>query len=799
MSNSISQYQLLKEIDEKLSLDWESLFRHYVQDQIVSKGSTYYIPCPFHWENTPSFWVSFNKKVMKCFWCWRWYGHILLFLKDYLAITPQSLVERLQKDGFIWDIASLGEQFNAWVEWDIKKTIYKFLEYKPKESHSLMQRTLFDIWWIGFITKEKVQALEEMMNTKWKTLKKKEIAKKIIDEIAKHENEYVLINNEYNNILFYTAEKWSKTQNPFFELLDIHYVYNWSELQHIEQINKDASLFKNFGKQLQLEEAQKIWLEDKMNRFYNWSWYNKFLEKMEIDPVRYKQMLPVFFNAQAYKLQYFLWEGYFDVYSLWMLGIPYFTHWAAISAKKMFAFIKHLVKKNKIINKEACLNLCFDNDKAGILCTTRFVNQYMKQVKLWMLQTSDLDLRIFNYKHFEVQLSRLLSVLVSLIRKGEANILQMYQDLFEKAEHYNPSDHAELCFNLFFTHFAEVETDYTILKKFKKKYEFNYDEEKNNQKDILIKDLGELPTIIFAIQATVDKLFKKELNIDKEQLKKYIEMFIVLVSGTFNTLFFNSFFDVEGFKNDLNKKISSKEIERVKIDEELKDDYLFWTYNFWKKQSLENAFLNQLLLFHKQIDIELEALYNLNYLCYDFDLKENQLLSAETIKQLRRLVKSEYMDFGIKAFGKFLTSLTSLKAKIDEIDEKIADGDTTKETEMQFDSLMETWESEMKKSLLYFNLWIHLWNEKIEVLWEKVFLEKKYAPAEAKKIGECDKQYLTTPESKVFRYCVNHYNKLEELLEENIKYTLLTHGSQDNNFSLPLFKKALYKLKNKYK
>jgi len=38
---------------------------------------------------------------MKCFGCGKAYGNILLFLKDYLALSPQDLIAKLAQDGFI--------------------------------------------------------------------------------------------------------------------------------------------------------------------------------------------------------------------------------------------------------------------------------------------------------------------------------------------------------------------------------------------------------------------------------------------------------------------------------------------------------------------------------------------------------------------------------------------------------------------------------------------------------------------------------------------------------------------------
>lgn len=794
----MNQYELLKDIEWKLSLDWESLFKHYVKEHFVVKWSTLYIPCPFHWESTPSFWVSFSKKVMKCFWCSKWYGSILFFLKDYLAISTQNLIERLQKDWFIKDLNILGENFLSYIELDIKKKIYKSFELPLKEQHPLMQRMLFSVGWIGKITQEKLDEVKEMVKQKFSSDEKKmNIANKIITILEKKSlDSYILISDDYNKSLLYSWTRWSKTINPEFETLDFDYIMNNNEINQINELIKDNILFQSFWKQMKIDEALNIWLDNKRKVFFSSKGYTSFLkENLDIDPDNYKENLPNYFIHQEQNVQFFIGEWFFDVYSLGLLWVPYITHWTWAENKKVYTFIKHLAKKVRTINKDSCLNLCFDNDNSWIKATTRFLNQYMKLVRQWNIKTNNLDVRIFNFKYFETQVNRILSILVSLIRKWEATLIQYYNDLKEKMRYLTPALHYDICENTFFWYFLDVETDYSMITKFKKKYEYNYSDK--NEKDNIkaMKDLWELPSIIFGMQASLDKVFNKNYeSLSKEDFVEFKKVFNTLITWCFNSIFHKSFVDIDTFKEILNKKISSKEIKRDEIDEILHEDYLFGTFKTTKSVQLDKAIQKNLELFAKEIDIELEALTSINFLCYNSEMKEQQLLSDNDLRNIRKICKEELHNNIPIILSERYTKLANIRTKVDAYDEKISSWEGTKEDELMFDTLYEIYEKEVQKVLLYLNLWDELCNEKWTTLGESVFKYKWYAEDEAKMIWERNKKYITTPEAIQFVYTLNAFEKTQELLWQYIKNKIIEHGSQDNIFSFSFLKRCLYNI-----
>jgi len=91
--------------------------------------------CPFHNEKTPSFMVSPQKQIFKCFWCGKW-GNVFTFLQEYERIDFWDAVKLLAKDANI-DIANY--------EIDTKKLDqYADEKEKIKRIHKLAQRFFID-------------------------------------------------------------------------------------------------------------------------------------------------------------------------------------------------------------------------------------------------------------------------------------------------------------------------------------------------------------------------------------------------------------------------------------------------------------------------------------------------------------------------------------------------------------------------------------------------------------------------------------------------------------------------------
>lgn len=60
-------------------------------------GSNFSGNCPFHNEKTPSFMVSPQKQIFKCFWCWKW-GNALMFVQEIERLDFRDAVKTLAKD-----------------------------------------------------------------------------------------------------------------------------------------------------------------------------------------------------------------------------------------------------------------------------------------------------------------------------------------------------------------------------------------------------------------------------------------------------------------------------------------------------------------------------------------------------------------------------------------------------------------------------------------------------------------------------------------------------------------------------
>lgn len=793
-------YQIFKELEEKLDLSWEDLFHHYVKDTITHKGSTHYIPCFIHWENTPSFWVNFSKKIMKCFGCGKAYGNILLFLKDYLALSPQDLIAKLAQDGFINTTEDLWEQFATWMSNDTKKQIYKFFEIPQKEAHKLMQRLMFSVGGIGYVTQEKID--EILASNKFKKKEQAPILEEVITVFKKHIGEYILMSDNYSAISFYSGEKESKAKPPYEASLDFKYVYTEDEHNHVDKLKKENMLFQSFSKQMRGSEAIDFWKAEKEQSFFTNKGFKDYLErKFWIDAKSYQESFLKMFFQNNNRVNYYIGEGFFDVYSLGILWIPSYTSWTGFEAKKAATFIRHLWKQVKR-GEEYQINLCFDNDKAWIKATVKFINQYLKLLRNWIINTQQVDLNIFNFTHFETQLSRLLTILATIGAK-RTTIENIFKEIEGKSEILAPYRQSEKYENLLFSSFSDIATDYNIIEKFRQKFEFNYDEEKQKKKNVLVKDFGDLPIFMFAIEVYLEKIkeaFNKSSQLSKVHQESLFEAFRNVICFSFNSIFFSSFVDIDAFKEILDRKISMSQIEKAAIDQELEAEDYFYGGSSLKNHKVneEKAIARQLELLHWDIDVELEALYKMNFLCYDNDLPEEFLLTKEETKVIKKLVREEIKKFFPENLWKFFQNLTKQKNAIDEMQDKLSNGDSTKEADLVFDKLMQDWEKSSKKALLYFNLWKKLCGLKIEELIAKLLISEWFSETEAEKIAEWDKKYLTNDLSKLCFYMNNYYEKVREILEQNIKNWLEEHSQQGNYLTVAWYKNALYKIKRKW-
>ena len=110
----------IKEIKERINI--VDLISKYVQ--LRKRGSNYTCLCPFHKEKTPSFTVSEEKQIFKCFGC-DVKGDVFNFLMEYKKISFQEAMQEL-------DIDSIPvSQYNST---PTKQETIKPI-YKPKAEH----------------------------------------------------------------------------------------------------------------------------------------------------------------------------------------------------------------------------------------------------------------------------------------------------------------------------------------------------------------------------------------------------------------------------------------------------------------------------------------------------------------------------------------------------------------------------------------------------------------------------------------------------------------------------------------
>lgn len=86
-------------IDEILSrLDIVEIIWKYIK--LKKSWRNYIALCPFHKEKTPSFIVSPEKQIFKCFWCWIWWN-VIKFVMEYEKINFYDAVKILAKEAWV--------------------------------------------------------------------------------------------------------------------------------------------------------------------------------------------------------------------------------------------------------------------------------------------------------------------------------------------------------------------------------------------------------------------------------------------------------------------------------------------------------------------------------------------------------------------------------------------------------------------------------------------------------------------------------------------------------------------------
>lgn len=769
----VSESILLNELDEKLHFDWNELIQRYVNESLKRIWNTYYINCPFHWENTPSFWISFQKKKMKCFWCWRFYSNILKFLCDYLLCSPQVLINKLIEDWFITDINVLWDNLTKFLEFDIKKNIYQRLENKFNDKEKIFKRILYYWWWLWRITDEKIETIEDFVWKKYKKDKEQtKIAWELLDMIKENKWKYWLMFNEYNNISFYSWDKGSKATKTKDETYNILYAYNDSVDKKINDFQQEKTilsmLLQNWDK-----STVEDWLTTKIKSILESKTYTKYLENAyKFDVKEYWRILTSMFIFKDKNIQFNIWEWFFDVYSLWIFWLPYFTWWTWIWEKKIYHFIDNVFKRSKIWWFNCDINLFFDNDKAWTLWTVKFLNQWLKYNNKRISVNNNIAIKVFDFETFKLWIKQLYSIVSHVAQKNPEDIKEEFDNLiainrwvvFDSMLKYDIWD------SWLFSAFKDVNNDWTIIKNIKKIFWWNYDEsDKSNWK---IKDAWEIPAIVNYLILLLLKI--KEKYNEKEYL-----IFRECVIWEFKSLFnWRCFKSLVEYKEIINNKINTWELSRLDIQNTIPEDYLFWWWKQEKKQ-FENCLKNEIDKFYREIDVELESLNTLNYLCYVDELKEQAITTNDQLRSMKAFIKKWIEEYWPRL-------LVQYNKEILENTIKLKNSEEAENTEN---------EVIINKCLLIINLWkeLWIWND-ITELFKMLLLNKEFwLKCEERKANDIlawKTEFLDTPEIKLLYRLFDHYWQINDMLKNKIISEIQTHWKQENLLDINIFEYA---------
>jgi len=639
-----NQYKIFQDIEEKLQLNWDEMLKKYLNERITKKWSTSFICCPFHWEDTPSFWISTWKKVMKCFWCWKFYNSILLFIKDYKNFKTNEMIDVLIQDWYINDIEILWKNLKDYIEYDIKKSLYEVVENHLPKNDPIFKRIVFYQGWIGKINKNKLDLVKNVIEKKYnKNNSHKNIADKILKDLEKNIDNYALLLNEYNNILFYT---WLNLSNS---LSDVKYVIPGWDVKEIKYLGTE-SLRNNLEAKIKekdiIQNIQTHWEYDIYDNYIKWKiktfnskWFNEYITNnlSEISTNEYYTILSKLFTFKSDYIDVVLWEWFFDVYLTDLYALPFFSYWTNISSDIQKTFVKYMINKLQDKWQKIRFNLINDIDRTGILANVRFINNYLKTT-YELSNKENIDLVFFDFDQFNSKIKKFLTILKEIMVTSKKN-----NDIINKFRKINATYNSVLSYDSletwFFEIFSNLDTNYSIISQIKSKFMVTWQFNENDKWKNTIKDFWDITYVLNAIFYT--------LNILKKQLKKddyyYIQEIII---GTFKKIFIKSYRNYYEIKNIVEYKKSDKTIKEEDLSFLQKDwNYIFnkggWS-SYWINFS--NSLTRNLSYLQEHIDLELNYLVLFNFLNKDKKINDSVkaavLIKQEIIDRINKFVKS---------------------------------------------------------------------------------------------------------------------------------------------------------------
>ena len=322
--------------------------------------------CPFHNEKTPSFVVSEDKQIFKCFWCWKWWNAVT-FLKE---------IENIE---FYDAIKILAEK--AWVElkdYNNDKTQNK-KEVDLKDKLIKINKTA-----LNFFHKKLFEDDNALNYLTWE----REISK---DLIIKYKLGYAP--TKWIELINYLKQKW-------FEDEDIILSWLWRK-------SSSWSIYSFFSNRIIFPIFSSLWDVIAFSwRIFNWeenTW--KYINTPETILYHKSNILYNFNNAKKTKKDFLIVvEWYMDV--IWLNRLGYENSVATCGTALTEQHIKLLKRiSNKII-------FSFDNDNAWEQATIRWL-----KIAIWM-ETYPMIFQIKWWKDFDEIANN----------KEEINILNNSQD-----------------------------------------------------------------------------------------------------------------------------------------------------------------------------------------------------------------------------------------------------------------------------------------------------------------------------------------------------------------------------------
>lgn len=316
---------MIENIDEiKANIQIKDIVEYYLP--LKKSGGNFIANCPFHEENTPSFFVNVRKNIFHCFGCEAG-GNGIDFIMQYEKL---SFYEAIKSAASICNVS-------------IHETTSKKAQQAQTQQKDIQER------------------LHRLEERQYKELLKQE---KLLTYLAKRGFEkehlqdfhigYALGKHEVIDILGnYALELGFITQNGYNFFQDRILFTIRDKANNIVGFSGRTHPYTNFKNQVKYLNSKESFLYKKKEVLYNLEHAKRLLQK-----VRYQYI--------------FIVEGYFDALTCTLLHIPA----VAICGT---AFNKsHLSLLQRYIKEDTKIFIALDNDNAGIQASIRTFKECMK-------------------------------------------------------------------------------------------------------------------------------------------------------------------------------------------------------------------------------------------------------------------------------------------------------------------------------------------------------------------------------------------------------------------------------------